>query len=274
MVSLEQLGCSRVSTGSSTLVSESSISVLREILGQASAEAVPYHLSRVMKLSKEQILSDYNLVKQSLESLFGHSARLIVSSLEKEILSRAKAPKPMSVEELLETVGRREVQEFVTNLPTKEHVVLLYGDTAARDQMISAFFDHDGSKGYVSERPSSLDGVSNMLYGEMLDGGGQLQVQKLHNWIGQLNATKQAQSTRIAGEDIWFFENGYDKEIIALERAIGRYAADNTTILCTYDISRLDSERIGAMIETHSYIITDKPCMIYQQKSQASVMSV
>lgn len=200
----------------------------------------------------------------------------------------------MMLSEVINEVLAVEAFEFIRQVPSGEHLALLYRRDITKESLISEFLSsprHDsggaGSNGLVSIRPTKLPSVKNLLCQDLFSGAGGQDlsgdpassdgmIRKMVDWIASLqleDANKQSRQTakvRIASENTWFVENKLDKQITVLEKSLAYSSRDtggknNTTVLCTYDTSKVTDTQVRSLVEYHSYVILDEPLMIYRK---------
>lgn len=87
---------------------------------------------------------------------------------------------------------------------------------------------------------------------------------KMQGWIDGICATNKSNtSTRIAEDDAtWWIRNGYIQGLTFLERSLCKELPENTSILCAFDISKLNPKQLGAMksiIGSHDHVIIEEP---------------
>jgi len=93
-------------------------------------------------------------------------------------------------------------------------------------------------------------------------------VKKIRGWMAEVHASNETNlPTRIAVEDYsWFLQNGLAKGLMELEQSIGRRVKENMTILCGYNVSKLnDPKHLETLIGFHGYAILDQPFRAYRR---------
>jgi hypothetical protein len=86
----------------------------------------------------------------------------------------------------------------------------------------------------------------------------------MRQWIDNLQSiNKSDTSVRIAEDDAtWWIRTGNTKSLALLERSLCKELPENTSILCAFDISKLNRKQLGAMksiIASHDYVIIEEP---------------
>ncbi len=141
-----------------------------------------------------------------------------------------------------------------------------------RDMVLSEFFDPGATgkapKGLFSVKPSALESVNNLVQKDLSGLDKPEVVKKIRGWMAEVHASNETNlPTRIAVEDYsWFLQNGLDKGLMELEQSIGRRVKENMTILCGYNVSKLnDPKHLETLIGFHGYAILDQPFRAYRR---------
>ncbi len=267
-VILRQLGYSPRPSQADKIISESFTEAL-DMLGELPSQALQRYMSSRYGVPESELLADYELLASALHDLLGNGAAVIMALAKQRMLPRVGQDKAnLALGEIVKELRAKDAFEFVRQIPAHEHVTLLYSTDDTKDSMIAQFLEPSAAgrtpRGLFSVRPTTL-GVSNMVYDELLGIEKQEAMKRAYEWVLKLHSSNTTgAATRIAGEDAWFFENGFEKEILDLEKAVKRRIDDNMSILCTYNVAKVPERSISAVIDTHGYVILGDALTVYK----------
>jgi hypothetical protein len=57
---------------------------------------------------------------------------------------------------------------------------------------------------------------------------------------------------------------------VEFHKSLGRRIQDNMSVMCAYDISKIDNEYLRTVMSSYNYIIFDQPLVIYKIVYNAS----
>jgi hypothetical protein len=276
-----------------------------EQIGRSYSKAILYNMCSLYNLSEYELLTNYDLFEKSLNSILGKSGKAILTGIKKEILTYAvsidstitigdiRNPQ-LTVGDILKPIRTAETLDFIHKNPSNKHIAFLYRNESSKSEILTAFFDtkinSKALKGLLlSKKPSTdlshiVSHVDNiMLYEELLEESQEDEVlvaSKLAHWIANLHSLNESglndtdnRGTRIVSEDVtWWPRNGFARHYMDFEKAIGRCPHDDLSVLCGYNISEYNDEKIDdnnngtidAMIATHGYVILDEPFIVYR----------
>jgi hypothetical protein len=247
-----------------------------ELLGdyEVFEKVLKYHSARVVQIVARQLRSElwHYLQKHRMQ----HDR---YQSYFEDQSDSGLFPEPevdySSIDGILNYILTTQTLEFVLRLPAGEHVVLLYDKYSSLGDVIAEFFDPEvtagAPKGLFSADPAHFRDVENFLYSRLLGiDDKQTAMKKMSDWISQLYSrekkvdqsppsnSQKIITTRIAGQDTWFFENGFEDEILSLEKAIGKKREHGSiTFLCSYYVPKLKEQQIKDVVQSHSYVIAE-----------------
>ncbi len=294
---LKEERCVPISSKADQILHDSTKRAIEKMLGEYHCKLLLYKLCSVDRLSEKELLTNYDLLKKSLYQILPTAAEIILRHVKYEMLRHAiflvsdltveDIQNPiLSITDILNLIRKEELMNFVREIPSHEHIVFFYENEKIRDKILSTFFHTDTisnresnpPKGLLSSKPSNYNsqydlngfgnGNNNILYGESLD----LQEQKslkssLYDWVQSIHSSNKSQHTptRIANQDAtWWLRNGRANEYIGFQKSLGRHIQYNVSAICSYDISKLNNEFLRTVVASHSYIMFDKPFMIYR----------
>src|SRR6187200_3274946 len=269
-----------------------------EQIGKSYSKAILYNMCSLCNLSEYELLTNYDLFEKSLNSILGKSGKAILTGIKKEILTYAVSiDSTITIGDILKPIRLAETLDFIHKNPSDKHIAFLYRNESSKSEILTAFFDtkinSKALKGLLlSKNPSTdlshiVSYVDNiMLYKELLEESQEDEVlvaSKLAHWIANLHLLNESglndtdnHGTRIASDDVtWWPRNGFARHYMGFEKTIGRCPHDDLSVLCGYNISEYNDEKIDddddnnnngtidAMIATHGYVILDEPFKVY-----------
>jgi hypothetical protein len=261
-----------------------SIKTSLEAVGKAYSKAVINHICAINRLSEKEILTNCDLFQDSMYRLFGRGAESIINQVkmlalrhalmeEKSNLTVPEILDPsLTINDVLNEIRSIEALDFIHKMSSYNHIAYLYSNKSSLSKVLSEYFSpQDAPKALLSENPNNYvlfdlsSSISyNELFGPITGPMKEHAIVKMHEWIDGLRASnKSNSSTRIAEDDAtWWIRNGYTRSLTFLERSLCKELPENTSILCAFDISKLNSKQLGAMksiIESHDYVIIEEP---------------
>jgi hypothetical protein len=266
-----------------------------ERFGQSSSKAILDHMCSIDGLSEEELLTNFDLLEKSLQTVLRKGAEVVLHDIKTEILTHAVLIDPtitiseirnpqLTIGNIIKRIRSAEALEFIREKASHKHIAFLYRNENAKNKIFSAFFDPNitakASKGLLLyKKPSNglsqvLNYVdSSMLYEELLQESREKQVvaRKLADWVHSLKNLRldniKRDATRIASEDAtWWLRNGFaDHYSIGFEESVGRSLQDDLSVLCGYNISEYSNNgTINTMIANHGYVILDETSIVYR----------
>lgn len=162
-----------------------------------------------------------------------------------------------------------EMVDFVRNVKGSEHILVLWNDQESKDRLVSEFFNkaYSGdSKGYFSVKPYEDDSIENTIYEKYLEQHGKKFLPKAVNKVvSTVSDNKTGSSTRYAFEDdTWLMERGQTEELINTEEQLGKKVAENLSLFCFNNLTRLDETKLKRMIPAHGYVILAESHSLYK----------
>ena len=229
-------------------------------------------------LKEEELIGKYGLLEKSIAALFGNSSDIVVNSIKRHLIEHTITKNPLlSVEEIITQIRKAEVVNFIRNRSGHEHIAFLYGNEKAKNSILSEFFDPSASP-YALKALISLNGhhattkfcgVKSIAYDEFLKVEKAKAMGEMLRWIGDVHKSNlSGRETRVAGEDAsWFLRNGFEREFLDAEQAIGKQVKDRMSVLCSYSLYGIEKKNhIDKIIQCHEYVIVDEPFAVYREK--------
>jgi hypothetical protein len=264
--------------------------------GQSASKAILDHICSIDRLSKEELLTNFDLLEKSLQRVLRKGAQVVLHDIKIEILTQAVLIDPtitiseirnqqLTIRNILKRIRSTEALEFIREKASHKHVAFLYRNENAKNKLFSAFLETNttanASKGLLlSKKPRNgllrvLKYVDrSILYEELLEESREEQVvsEKLAAWVHSLKNLRldnfKNGATRIASEDVtWWVKNGLaDHYCIGFEKLIGSSLQDDLSVLCGYNISDYSNNNgiVNKMIATHGYVILDETSIVYR----------
>ncbi len=261
-----------------------SIKEALESVGKTYAKTVIEHICKINRLSEREILTNCDLFEDSMYRLFGHSALSVINKVKVSALRHAliECKSTLTIPEILDPaltinnilneIRRIEALEFVHKMSSYNHIAYLYSNKISLSKILSEYFSPRGAaKGLLSENPQeyilfdlSYSISYKNLFGENTNSLNDDAVTKVRRWIDTVRSSNRSSlPTRIAEDDAtWWIRNGNLRALTSLERLLCRELPENTSILCAFDISKLNQKQLGTLktvIGSHDYVIIEEP---------------
>ncbi len=72
---------------------------------------------------------------------------------------------------------------------------------------------------------------------------------------------------RVACEDtVWFSEAGFFEQHQKLGNELDKKIIDNSTILCCYNITKLDEKQLDIVLNSRDFVILEEPFSVFRRK--------
>lgn len=164
-------------------------------------------------MAPEKIAADLDALDASLKDLLSVSD-IILEEMRKVLLAYSISKRQdASLRELMEEIREYEVRRFMRLLPPREHVLLLYSGTGAKDALLKEFFGPAGGnvpKGIVTKSGFRYHSVDAMTY----DAYGQKSWNEIVDtnldWFVRCQPQKSNYVGRFAAEDhSWYIHHGF-----------------------------------------------------------------
>ncbi|MDQ6865594.1 MAG: hypothetical protein M3044_17425, partial [Thermoproteota archaeon] len=176
-------------------------------IGKSYSNALLHNMCLLYGLSENELLTNYDLFERSLHRILGKAGQPIISSIKAAMLRYAKMngseftaneiqdPK-LTVSHVLKDIQDTETLGFVRNVPSCEHIALLYTNETAKNKVLSEFFhpqtDHEAPPlGIISiKSPKKLSAdLFNISYNELLNETSKERAkERLAAWIGHVHS--------------------------------------------------------------------------------------
>jgi hypothetical protein len=247
------------------------------------AELFLHHMSLMYGVNDNELATRFDIIEHSIHSVFGDAARVILELMTDYLLKNDPGFKNnyyssgTSLSQNLCKLADKEVLEFVRSVPPHEHILFLYRQQKSKAPLFLYYFDKLAAAGIQKgamcsqhlDVPDDLQ-IQQTHYKYFVDlPNGSIDTKKTMDWISSLFHKSSKGAVRILGEeDTWFFDNGLSDQIMLVEHQIGRHIDDMVSIMCTYDINKLnEKDTLAQLILSHNYVILDGPYSLYRAPS-------
>ncbi len=164
-----------------------------------------------------------------------------------------------------------EVLDFIYNIKTKDHAILLFQNEMARDKLVNVFLDKSKNNMFTAcfaNDSSKYKCDKTITYNELIENQA-LQTIKINDFlVNVLDETYPNDFPRIACEDTaWISEAGFFEEHQKIGNKIDKKIIDNSAILCCYNTEKLDEEKIDTVLQSRDYIILENPLSVYKKNT-------
>jgi hypothetical protein len=314
---LDKLGYLPVPSQADHIVSESIKKSLESLFGQVATRVILNYLASFYGLSEKELTSNYDIFEKSLFKISSYGAKKILKDIRKQMLIETiKASLGSEITEqdilnpdigigdIIKKISYHEVTKFVHEIPSGEHINLIYENEDTKDKVLSAFlgeYHQDDTaksqiisrRALISNRQTKFNYVNSILHYENLplDTEKSELVSKIWQWMNhfrnknystileedkfdEISGIKNkgsifSSTVRIAIEDAEWFLLNFRHDFLSLEKIIKKYVDDDKhmSVLCTYNISKFSESSevtITAIVESHGYIILEDPLVIYK----------
>lgn len=248
------------------------LGALKQALGFMPQDKVDMVLDFMAKgagLTPAGVASDPIILEIRLRELL-HSATDIVLDEMKNTLAGYSLSKrrDASLKDLMEEMREFEVRRFMRSIPAREHALLLYSGSGAKDRLLQEFFDAAGKdlpRGIVTKSGLRYDGVDTMTYDVYRQKNWNEIVDTNLDWFVRNQAQKSNFAGRFAAEDhSWYIHHGFTSQLLEMEQSVWKKTQADWVFLCCYDLQLVPEEYLDRIIEPHSYVVLDDPCMLYR----------
>jgi hypothetical protein len=299
---LEELEYISVAPRSDRIISDIIKKTLEQI-GKSYSKAILYNMCSLYNLSEYELLTNYDLFEKALKNILGKTGNAILTSIKREILTYAvMAKSDITVEEILNPslkisdivkyIDEVEIFDFVHAMGSHNHTILLYSNENTRNKIFDQFFNSNKSRfdnhSYYYPQASLLSNqtvenninsavVNNLSFEKLFQPTiNKMSIQNLLYWIVKTHSSNVPQdednTTRIAGDGIWWLTKGYAEWLVYFEKLINKCkSAHDMSMLCAFDTSKISSSNMYAVmrqiISYHDNVITDNPFTIYNSRA-------
>lgn len=265
-----------VSTSNTNRIIRDCLDKAINTLGENCAAAFVHHFCSLNNIKDNELYLHIDLLEKSLNDVFGYGAELIMSLLKQNLsVHTVSKNKFLPISDIISQIQEAAVYDFLSNVPPGKHILLLYANTKTKHEMLYTFISHENrinscSCGVITVSETNNYGtISTIPYSHLFKADDDTtNSMRLQQWVDTLFQMQPGCVVRIAGEDdTWFLENGLDKYLISLEKGIGKETTKKEllSILCIYDKNKIKNEDyLKTIIESHSYVITDNPLMLFE----------
>lgn len=240
-----------------------------EMFGEDCSKALLFQLCTMHRMSHEELLSRYDLIEKSLRTVFGFGSEAITAYVRANFVKNLGiSDSGQSLAYLLRQAKEKEVVQFLSRLPAREHVALIYSDDRLAQKLGSVFLESgEGPRGALTNNRDKTANV--MLYDNLYGFDDDAASKRMLNWIQSVKATgEQGAPATIASEAGLFLGNGLAEAYMMFDRAVGA-RPDGVRMLCCCGLDKLASrEHLVHLCETHSHVILDDSLVIYRRKQE------
>jgi hypothetical protein len=259
---------------------------LQEI-GIAYSKAVIDHICKFSGLSEREILTNCDIFEDSMYRIFGHGAISIINRVKATALRIAVTENKsdltvpqildpsLTLDDILREIRSIEALDFINKMAPYNHLALLYSREDSLTKILAEYFGpKDTPKVLLSENPGKYSRIAlsgTISYGELFgtvsdrietDKGGRIQ-----DWLSQVRIRSIHPNSnvpaRFAIDDAtWWIRNGFTRGLTLLEQSLCKKLPNNTSILCAFDISKLNPKQLGtikSIMRYHDYVIIEEP---------------
>lgn len=249
-----------------------------EVFGEDTKKLIIGSISKKFALSDGEVLVRLDVMEKYLVSALGTTGEVLINEIKEKILSENPDIDGvnLSTAEIVNKIVQRDVLDFVRKLPSHEHIAYFYTSEDSKGLITSAFLSKSSksAKAAIISNPivSSESSIQTTRYANILNPSDKsASMKRLGNWIGSMKKSDTAQmhGLRLLGEDdSWFMNNGFSEEILNLERSLGPHLDEDMSVMCSYDLASLADEHLATIINSHSYLVTDRPIMLYSHSNK------
>lgn len=280
---LLQLGYSPITSKSDSVFLEATQKALK-VFGQSSYRDIMAQLHSKTGMSEIELIKNFNTFEDALKKSTGTvSAKIIVDSIKDELIKYTHLKTSThKIEEIVAKVEEYSVYDFLINLSSAEHILVLYKDPETIDLMLSDFFSKrtQAPFGLVSEHPPKIKDIRTITYEklagmdkkdifdkekrELLEKEKRETVKKLSEWVNNMHSCNTSSyPTRFADQDCtWYVRNELGAEHMKLESSFGQKPAQQMILLCAYDLSKIPPNEIEPLIKSHGYVILENKSLV------------
>jgi hypothetical protein len=289
---LLQLGYSPITSKSDNVFLEATQKALK-VFGQSSYRDIMTQLHSKTGMSEIELIKNFNLFEDALKKSTGTvSAKIIVDSIKDELIKYTHLKTSThKIEEIIAKVEEYGVYDFLINLSSSEHILVLYKDHETIELMLSDFFSKrtQAPFGLVSEQLTKIKDIRNITYEklsgmdkkdifekekrDLLDKEKRETVKKLSEWINNMHSCNTSGfPTRFADQDCtWYVRNELGMEHMKMESSFGQKPTQQIILLCAYDVSKISPNDIESLIKSHGYVIMEnKHLVLYKSPQKTS----
>lgn len=287
---LLQLGYSPITSKSDNVFLEATQKALK-VFGQSSYKDLMTQLHSKTGMSEIELIKNFYLFEDALKKSTGTiSAKIMVDSIKEELVKYTHLKTTTNkIDEIISKVEEYSVYDFIINLTSAEHILVLYKDKETIDLIMSDFFSkrNQAPFGLVSEFPTKIKDIRNITYEklsgmdkkdifekdkkEILEKEKRETVKKLSDWINNMHSCNTSSlPTRFADQDCtWYARNELGDEHLKMESSFGPKPYQKIILLCAYDVSKIPDNRLESLIKSHGYVILEnKHLVLYKSPTK------
>jgi hypothetical protein len=166
--------------------------------------------------------------------------------------------------------SEQKVFEFINTLKNGEHAILLFKNEHIRDIIVNEFFNKSKNNIFTAcftHNPTKYQCDQTIRYNELSEKQ-VLLTNKISNFLlDVLDKTYPNAFPRVACEDtVWFSEAGFFEEHQKLGNKIDKTVIDGSTILCCYNIVKLDEKKLYVVLQSRDFVILEEPLSVFRRK--------
>jgi hypothetical protein len=280
---LLQLGYSPITAKSDNVFLEATQKALK-VFGQSSYRDIMAQLRSKTGMSEIELIKNFTTFEDALKKSTGTvSAKIIVDSIKEELIKYTHLKtSTYKIEEVIAKVEEYSVYDFLINLSSAEHILVLYKDRETIELMLSDFFSKrtQAPFGLVSEHSTKIKDIRTITYEklsgmdkkdifekekrDLLEKERRETIKKLSEWVNNMHSCNTSgYPTRYADQDCtWYIRNELGDDHMKLESSFGQKPAQQIIIMCGYDLSKLPPNRIEPLIKSHGCVILENKHLV------------
>lgn len=183
-----------------------------------------------------------------------------------------------SVADRLESIGFKQICNtkedtinFIHNIKHKDHCILIFNQDHARDEIVKEFLDKNHTKNSITAcftRTLGKYECNHQITYDSLILEQKFQPQVVSDFLlNVLSESYKKEQTRIVCEETsWLAEQGVFDEHQQWGNTIDQNVINESSIMCCYDIAKLDDNQLEVIISSKKYIILDNPFCVFQKE--------
>jgi len=163
-----------------------------------------------------------------------------------------------------------DVFNFIHSINHKEHCILIFYNEHVKDKLVKEFFNTKFIRNAVSacfSRESSKFKCDHEITYDELTQNQMLLPSKISDFlVTVLDESYKRDFTRIACDDTtWFSEAGFFEEHQKCGNNLDDRVMNESVILCCYNATKLNEERLKVVLSSRKYIILEEPFAVYEK---------
>jgi|SaaInlV_200m_DNA_6_1039755.scaffolds.fasta_scaffold21343_2 hypothetical protein len=163
-----------------------------------------------------------------------------------------------------------EVLDFIHNVKHQDHCILIFQNDDVRDTIAKEFVNSKYSRNMVTacfaHNPTKYNCNHEITYDKLVQKQ-KFKPEVISDFLSTvLDKPYSPDSTRIVCEDTaCLSEAGFFEEHQKYGNNMNKKVINDSTILCCYNSSKLDKEKIDVVLSSRKYVILDEPFSVYEK---------